>query len=242
MGNPPTFTAVSSSVWNTTTSPKTASVTTSASDVLIVTAVAADTATDFGTPTGGSLSYELLLNSGTPSNVRINTWAAIASGSATFNVSLTKASGSDNWGITVHQFSASLGYYSTGVAVQTAQGSGAPTMNVDTQADNAAVVGVVGDWLAGSGARTWRTINGITPTTGNSLETVYFTSAGVYTVYGAYWNDAGTAGTVTPGLSAPSGQTFTIASAIVFGDTLPDGSGGSRMTPSARQLCWQQQM
>lgn len=241
MGNPPVLVAEAESAWNTATSPKTVSVTTSADDVLIVTAVAADAATDFGTPIGNSLTYEMILNSGNPNNCRVNTWGAIASGAATFNVSLAKTGGTDNWGFVVFQFSGSLGYYSTGSSQQTAQGTGAPTTNLTTTADNTALVAVVGDWNGADGTtRTWRTVNGITPTVGNGLERAYFRAAGVYTVYAAYWDDVGTAGLVTPGLSAPSGQEFTLAAVPVYGDTAPDTPGGSRMSPSAKQMNWQQ--
>lgn len=236
----PVFVAANESVWNTATSPKTVSVTTSIGDVLVVCAIAADAATDFGNPpTGGALDYELVLNSGLPNNCRVNEWATICDAATTFNVSLAKTSGTDHWGFTVVQFSGSIGYETDGVSEQCVNGSGAPTMNLITGANNSAVVCCSADWNAGSGARTWNTVNGITPTAGNGLETAYTFDSGAYTIYVAYWDDAGSQGTVTPGLSAPTGQTYMMAALEIYGDTGPS-HGGPTNSPSQKQAGWHQ--
>jgi hypothetical protein len=58
-------------------------------------------------------------------------------------------------------------------------------------------------------ARVWRTVNGITPTALNLLETNYTRSSIAYALYGGYYYDAGTASASTVGLTTPS-QTYSI--------------------------------
>ncbi len=111
-------------------------------------------------------------------------------------------------------------------------GSGS-TLNLTTTQNNSVIVTVVGDWDATDGSsRVWRTVNSITPTSGNGLETTYnFISLG-YTVYGAYYSNAGTAGSKTVGLSAPVNQKYSIAAVEIkasngSGGGTPTGGGGS---------------
>lgn len=85
-------------------------------------------------------------------------------------------------------------------------GSGAPSWTLTTTTNNCLIVAVVVDWNAVDGAsRTWRTVNGITPTAGNGFERSYVLSGtGALTYYVAYWPDVGAAGAKTLGLSTPN--------------------------------------
>lgn len=82
----------------------------------------------------------------------------------------------------------------------------APSVGVSCSA-NSAVVCVVNDWNAADGtSRTWRTINGAAET-----ETIYFRDAAHHAAYGGYRADTGAAGTITQGLTAPTGQRWVLA-------------------------------
>jgi hypothetical protein len=79
-----------------------------------------------------------------------------------------------------------------------------------------------GDWLAVDGSsRIWRTVNGVTPSTGNGLEKTYSTVSGGWTAYGAYYNNVGAVGTQTVGLSAPGAQKYNIVAVEVFSTSIP---------------------
>lgn len=96
--------------------------------------------------------------------------------------------------------------------------SGAPSLNITTTQDNSAIVVFVADWNASSGTgRTWRTVNGIAPTAGNGFEVTFFRDAAAYSVFGAYYPDAGTAGLKTVGLTTPSAARYVIVAVEVLG-------------------------
>jgi hypothetical protein len=82
-------------------------------------------------------------------------------------------------------------------------GSGAPSAAATCSA-NSLVLCQVNDWNAVDGtSRTWRTING-SPMT----ETLYFRDSSRHTVYGGYCPDTGAGGSITIGLTAPTGQRY----------------------------------
>jgi hypothetical protein len=235
----PTLVASYATAWNTTTSPKMVSVTTNPDDQLIVAVVTADAATDLDAPTGGSLVYTEYSYWNQSLNCRVFMWGADANAATTFNVSITKTSGTDDWGFVVLRFSGSLGFGENEYAV----GSGSPALALTTFAENPAIVEIIGDWNAVSGGtRTWNTVNGNTPTAANSQEVVYSFVSGAYTVYIAYITDAGSYGsTASLGMSAPTGQQYTIKAIEVFGDT-PPGVAAGKTSPNQQQLAWSQRM
>lgn len=99
-------------------------------------------------------------------------------------------------------------------------GSGAPTCNLTTTGADSAIVAANGDWTGVSGtSRTWRTINANTPTAANSEEITYQLVGDAY--YAAYWPDSGSIATVTPGLSAPSGQNYRIVAIEILAGPPP---------------------
>lgn len=91
--------------------------------------------------------------------------------------------------------------------------TGAPSLVLNTQANSAIVMGN-SDWNAVDGSsRTWRTVNG-SPIT----ESSYGGQAGVsYTAYTGYTLDAGAAGNKTVGLTAPTGQKYSIVGIEILG-------------------------
>lgn len=220
---PPTFVASYASVFNTSTTPKTVSVTTQAGDVVVVYAVLENgNATGFSatTPSGNSITFT------SQQQVHINnSWTDVgiwtgtdATGGTSWTLSLS-ASGlsGQHWGVGCMVFRGSDGI---GVSNKANASAAAPSVSLTTTQDNSAIVVVSGDWDADDGSsRTWRTVNSITPTNGNGLEKTYSFDSGVYTAYAAYYNDAGAAGSKTVGLTAPSSQTYSIAAVEIKGTT-----------------------
>lgn len=143
-------------------------------------------------------------------------WTTTVTTPGTITITINANTGTREWGFTAYQWRTSDGI---GVSAKTNISSGAPTLNLTTTQEKSAIVTVNGDWTASAAARTWRTINGTTPTSGNGFEKAYYNDAAAYTAYSAYWPDAGVAGTYATGLSAPTGQKYSIASIEVKGST-----------------------
>lgn len=201
------------------TSPKTtASFDANAGDVLVAYVLTADDGdTADISNNGAALTWtqqELI-------NVDTYTWVSVwthqlAADRAGLTVTYTRVLGSNFFGGAVLTFRGSGGI---GAAEKTNVASGAPSLSITTLRADSALVVVSADWNAVDGAsRTWRTVNSITPTSGNSLERTYFRDAAQYTAYGAYYNDAGTAAAKTVGLSAPTGQKYSIAAVEIIGN------------------------
>jgi hypothetical protein len=114
---------------------------------------------------------------------------------------MTASQNGNRWGFRVYQFAAGASIGNGGI-VGFRLDRCTESQAITTTQDNSAIVYVGADWTATDGAtRTWRTINGITPTSGKwpgegLLPRVRFTQ---YTVYTGYWNDAGAAGSKTTG-------------------------------------------
>lgn len=212
----PTFVAeYETASWTTTSASKTASPTTGAGDVFVVAGAVADNDNTINTPTGNSHTYTLRQASTTAGDqTYVALWTTTAT-AGSWTLTCTRAGGSANqWGFTSLRFSGSGGVGNSAVT----NGSGAPSLNITTTQANSSIVVIVSDWVPVNGSsRTWRTVNGITPTAGNGFERVYVFSSGQYTTYVAYYPDAGAAGVKTVGLTAPTGQTYSIAAVEILG-------------------------
>jgi len=211
----PTLAASYTSAWNSATTPKTLSVTTQAGDRVVMMACNEDGSNTFGTPTGNGLTYSSLQSFTTADYAEVQAWGATdAAGGTAWTLSLG-LTGGGYFGLAAWVFRDSDGFGASAVG---SSASGAPSLALTTTAADSAICGIVGDWNAADGTtRTWRTINGITPTVGNSLERNYFRDAAHYATYAALWDDAGAAGANTTGLSAPSGQKWSAIAVEVLG-------------------------
>lgn len=221
----PTFISAASTVFNTTTSPKTLSVTVAVGDDLLVLGSTADSLTTLGTPTGGSgFTWTLLGSDATSSNCAVYLWKTTATSAQTFTLSVARAGSTTNfWGFGVIRFSGVTGY---GTTVKTVGGSGAPSQAVTTVEANSTLAMVTGDWNAVTGTRTYRTVNGFTPTVGGSGEVGGFNGDGTnWGVSIGYWPDAGATGSKTVGTTAPTGQKFTIIAVEVKGTASGSNTG-----------------
>jgi hypothetical protein len=204
----PTFVASYASVYNTNTSPRTVTVTTQAGDVVVVYgSMEANTHGVLNTPTGNSVSFSLQASFDTSTTFSpVYMWAGTDNtGGTNWTLSVSRSvAGSEKWGITCLVFrNAALG-----TAVATTRSDGPYTTTITTTQANSAIVSLLADWDANADSgntRVWATVNGNTPSSGNGQEINYEYSSGAYTVFGAYYTDAGSIGTKTVGLSTGPG-------------------------------------
>jgi len=231
----PSFISEQETVFDST-SPKNvgASLTALNGDTLIeVAAMETSDVGSLGTPTGGTSvtrTAQVTEDANSANTSEARGWSAPVTSDQTFTPSFNRAGSSKLFIGTALLFRGSDG---VGAAASTnnGTGSGAPSLDITTLQDNSAIVVVVCDWNAVDGAsRTWRTVNGITPTSGNGLERSYMFDSVRMTYYVAYYSDVGTAGLKTVGISAPGGQRYVIGAIEVKGT-----AGGG---PSPVALGW----
>ena len=221
---PPTFIQEAETTWNpqslSGTDTKSVTFSVQTGDVLVAYVACEDQSSCSGSLTvsgGFSWNQEQMVSVASYTLAGIWTTTATSSGSVTITVTRGDAGANAAFGMDVLTFRNSNGI---GASSKTNVASGAPSLGLTTQADNSTVVVVNDDWTSQNGSsRTWLTVNGSTPTSGNGLETTYDRNASWHTVYGAYYNDAGTAGSVTVGLSAPGSQKYSIAAVEVKGSS-----------------------
>jgi hypothetical protein len=210
----PTFVSENETVWNSSADPRTTgSISVQAGDILV--AISGAEGSDGSTTcviSGGSLTWtvrqEVDVNDYT--HVQVATATAASTTSITVSADWEGFPGGSEWrGLNVLVFRASDGI---GASASTNVASGAPSLSITTTQENSAIVVANGDWNATDGtSRTWRT------GAGTATEVTYFRDSSHYAVYGAYHADAGTAAAKTVGLSAPSGQKYSIVAVEVKG-------------------------
>lgn len=229
MATPPTFVGEHETVWNTGGgTAKSVTWTPTTGNILVAIAMSEDAGTTIAI--SGGPTWTLAQSHTVASNCTCYIWTATAgSGSITPTFTPGGSNGNQVFGANVLEFSGSDGVG----ASNKAQTTGAPSLSVTTLQDNSAIVVANADYLATDGtSRTWRTVNSITPSSGGGTEPTYFRSSANYTVYAAYYSDAGTAGAKTVGLSAPTGQQYSIIGVEVKGAA----AGGGATTVPARPL------
>jgi hypothetical protein len=184
---------------------KSVSITTQPGDVIVVSAGGEYEGVTIGSPSGNGVSFTLRQSITITDYSTAYVWTGVDATGGSYSVSMTAASGS-MWGFTV--------LVARNMAIGTSvknNTSGTPSISITTTATDCTVVAFTDDWNAidGSG-RTWLTVNGTTPTSGNFLEAGYGFSSLRYTIYSAYYPDTGAPGSKTVGLSAPGGQKYSI--------------------------------
>lgn len=230
--NPPTFIASYSSTYVNNSRPKTVSITTQAGDYVVVCA-ASENGVDgyFTTPTGNSISFtrKEAIDLGAAWSDAAIWWGLDSAGGTGWTLSLDRTSGTEYFGMTCYVFRDATG---VDASSQANVSGAAPSLDLTTQQDNSAIVVMNADWNTVNGAsRTWRSVGSCTPSSGNGMEQLYSTGGGAYGIYTAYYDDAGTAGSKTVGLSAPAGQKYSIVAIEV--------KGAEDLTPRSRSqsLC-----
>ncbi|HWB38556.1 MAG TPA: hypothetical protein VHA75_21260 [Rugosimonospora sp.] len=201
---PPTFQGMIASAWTPGTSPKTAVLPVTAGDRIYVMGGSEQDGIVLNTPTDSAGNTYTLVNSVTGTGglwCGTYVWQAVAATTASITITVTGGT-AGHWGFAACHWSGSGG---TGDH-QVNHFSGTPTIGVTTGQAHSAVFFFSTDWNTINGAaRAYLTVNGSTPVPGGAGEIVYNLDAN-YTVYAAYWPDAGAAGPVTVGLTGPGGQ------------------------------------
>ena len=215
----PTFVSSGNSAYGSTSTPKTASVTTQAGDIVIVYGAAESNAVSLGTPTGNSISFALQTSTGATGNYGPTyIWSGTDSaGGAGWTLSMSRSGTSAQWGFGYLVFRSSDGLGATD-SIGSATSNLHPYLSLTSTQANSAIVTFLNDWDATSGgSRTWQTVNSITPTSGNGYETTYSYQNGAYTVYGAYYPDVGSTGSKTVGLSNLDNSNYCVVALEIKG-------------------------
>jgi hypothetical protein len=185
-----------------TSTTSTTSVTVAAGDLLVITAGTQAESSTVSTPSGGGLTYTLRSSiTGVTGYSNAYLWTAAATTAQTFTLTMTRGGTTTSHGYRIYRFS---GHGGLGAAAQTNIASGAPSLNITTQAANSAIVMLNADWNAPGGTPTYRQITGTT--FGEYLDV---SNANV-DLYGGVYPDTGAAGVKTIGMTAPTGQKYSI--------------------------------
>jgi hypothetical protein len=200
-------------------SSKSVSVTTQAGDYLVVYGGSENGDGTLSTPSGNSIIFteqQAVEAGSTWATAYI--WTGVDSAGGTWTLSTSCSDNTLFWGFTCLVFRGVGGF---GTSLKDNTSGGAAYLNPTTTQNNSAIVVFAGDYNAVNGSsRTWLTINSITPSAANGLETTYARQGSThFTAYGGYYTDAGTIGTVLAGLSAPTGQKYSIVAQEVLAPT-----------------------
>lgn len=182
-------------------------------DVLVAVAVAADYPKTLSITENGAGSATLQRSSVTENYCNTYGWAYAAPAGETITISFSSSGGSGEYfGGNVVRFSGSDGVGASNVATGA---SGNPSVSLTTTQANSAIVVIVSDWNANSGTQTFTNNFSGTPT----ALTDYPGDGAQYGVAIAYFPDAGAAGSKTVGMSAPTGQKWSIIAIEVRGSS-----------------------
>jgi hypothetical protein len=139
-------------------------------------------------------------------------WTAIVDVSKNISVSFSLVQGAylADFGGSVLTFRGSNGIGNVTQAISIIDG--APTLNIATTQANSSIVVTNCDWNALDGTtRSWLL------SAGTFIEQTYAFVSALYTIYGGYIDDAGSMATKTVGLTAPTGQKYSIIAVEVKG-------------------------
>lgn len=194
----PTYGTPVETSWSTTTTPKTAAITWSAGDLIVVTGLVADTGGSMATPTFSGGTFTAIGTAlTTASHCWGHKWQCEATSGGSGNVSATMSGGLP-WGYIVHVFATGT---HAGIGNHSATGSTPQTASLAVSEDSSVIM-ALGDWDVGTDLTSDWTPAGATE---RNAEVI----AGNYTNYVADWADR-TAGTVSYGISVtPSGGAYT---------------------------------
>lgn len=215
----PTFVSEYPTAFNNATSPKTAmsAVSINSGDVLIgVAANEADVLSTF-TENGSASWVTQQQNTTTAYSATIGT-AYVCTGNETLTVTITNTSGF--FGGNVVRFSGTEGVGDSNIAQgddTVSPGTNLPSVTFSTTQDNSAIVVICSDWAAVNVGQTFTNNFGGTATN----LTDYQGDGSHYGVAICYFPDAGSAGSKTIGMSAPTGQKWTIVAIEVKGTSGP---------------------
>lgn len=211
----PTFVAEYPTAFNNATSPKTAmnAVSINSGDVLVL--VSADEGNyALGETENGSASWVNIRYSDEFNYAAVRSSGYTATANETLTATITSTGGYS--GGNIIRFSGSDGIGASAMSNGT---TGTPSVSITTTQANSAIVVIVGDWSAVSGTQTFTNNGGA----GSPTNLTDFPGDNVHYGVGiAYYPDAGAAGSKTVGMSAPTGQKWTIHAIEVKGTETGD--------------------
>lgn len=217
----PTLT-VSQSTWNATTTPRTATASWGAGDLVIVLGLMGDNSTNCQllTPTATGLTFAGIdpdpNGSGTGTNCWAGSWSATAASAGSGSISVARNSNNTDFGFVVVVASGHGGLGAHVKAEDTAL-----TTSLTLAGPDSAVLFAAGDWGAGA-----TTGHAYTPT--GATDQVATLVTGIYTVYCATWTGQA-AGTRSYGLSGITSGPYSKLLVEIKGT---GGGGGSSATPA----------
>jgi hypothetical protein len=183
-------------------------------DEIVTYGMVADANASLSILDGNSGTWTSVQNVDVANYGRDYTWSQQTSNSGTLTVTCMRSGAASSYGCGAIAFRNSSGI---GAHAAANANNAAPSVSLTTTKAHSAVVVINNDFnrLDGS-SRAWRTTDG-----GAFTETTYARSAGNYAFYGGYHADTGTAGTKTFGMTAPTGQKYSIVALEVkgLGDT-----------------------
>lgn len=227
----PLLVAKYDSVQGTTTLSKSVTVDVQAGDLLLLFIWADDYTVDLGTPTnsGSALTWTFGTWSTASNYGSQDTWSAVCPDARTAMTVSQSVSNSGPWGFTVFVYRNHDGLGALASA-RGASGASSPAVNsstpyvaLTTTQANSAVVFASTDWNEASGSPTFRTTAGAV-----TSQTIY-TATGS-NMYMALHTDVGAVGSKTVGMTAPTGQKWTIVAVEVKGQPVQDAAASLALT------------
>ena len=201
------------------TTPKTASLTVQAGDLIVVKVASGGPKTTLNAPTGGGLTFQLQQSIvGVTNQANAYVWTSQSPSSQTFTLSIALPAGG---GGAAWSFEAKVWRNHNGVGTSAKRyGTATAGLSVTTTAPDSVIEVLNADWAGVNGStRTWLT------GAGALTETSYQRNANWDAFYGGHHADVTAVGTYTVGLSAPSGQhPSTIALEVLAAPVVVTGS------------------
>jgi hypothetical protein len=199
----PTFVTSAASALNTTTTPKTVTVSVQAGDLLVIASGTENAQTVAATPTATGYTFTDVASSGTGGGLGqapCHIWTAVAPSTGSVTVSVARTGSAQNFGFSVSVWRNHNGIGPNVVATGSGTSTSAPSASLTTTAANSALDLVVADWTASTSTRTYRTPSGGT----SGAEDATFQDGSSWGYHRWHHTDAGSAGAKTVGMSAPT--------------------------------------
>lgn len=210
----PALTGSWSTGHDSSTDPKTVTATTAVGDTVVVLGAFEEDidTSNTGLTMSGTLTWTERKDQGPAGNYgRLGIWSAPGIAASNFSISgANDASGTTYWwGYTALRFTGSDGVGACEAASNT---NANPSVSITTQAANSALAVVIVNWAAtDNSGYVWRAVNGYRPSVLNGGVQTYYNHTSHFTVYVAYYPDAGAAGAQLVGLeTAANGGTETM--------------------------------
>lgn len=222
MATPPTFVAAYVGPTPTKTTPKTIVVSGAIGDTLICYASTADQTATVSAPTGGTgLTWTLqesVVTSGGVDCSNCYMWTSpVTATLSSVTLTLVETAGTTFWwGFFFLRFSGVSGFGGKNVTHIT--GTGLPTLSLTTTGSNSAIVVGNVDFVPASGTPAWLTNFGAF-----TQECDQFVSSNMGQ-YGGYHANSGSPTTANVGMTAPTGQTYSIIALELLGQTTSSAS------------------